>query len=220
MILFGTKTVKTPREHGEFFCPQCQARRAHKKRRGRQFFHLYFIPIIPISGGHEFIQCQDCKGEFHLDVLSHDPEKQRAEMEGAFNTAVTNVVAAMIAADGHIDPQEIARATDIVAQVTGAQLPPDEISTLATQALDGRVPVDSTLREVAPHINEHGKEMIVRIALDIAASDDDIAEDELRLIERIAGNLGMSPAHLRGIFAPDPDTDPKHAEDDSEESWR
>lgn len=51
--------------------------------------------------------------------------------------------------------------------------------------------------------------MLVRVALDIAASDGEVAPAVLALVARIASDLGMSLAHVRGII---------HAGSDDEEA--
>ena len=200
MIIFGTRGIHTTRERGHFHCPQCGAQQPFRKRRVRSFFHIYFIPLIPISGGTEYIKCDACKGDFQLGVLDYDPQKVADEIDAAFKTAVTSTIVAMVAADGEIEPEEVSRACELVAGVLKIELTPAEVEAQAREALDGHVPVDAALRNVAPHINEHGKELIVRVAADIAAADGDFAGAEMDLIVRIAGNLGMSEAHVRGIL--------------------
>ncbi|MAY74182.1 MAG: hypothetical protein CMJ31_05530 [Phycisphaerae bacterium] len=207
MIIFGTRSISTTRGRGHFHCPQCSARSAYRQRRARGFFHIYWIPLIPISGGKEYVRCDGCRSDFHLDILKHDPSKRQDEATNAFGQAVRHVVVAMIAADANIDPAEVARARQIVSNVLGHELDADEVYADATAALDGRIPIDASLRAAAEHVNEHGKEVLVRIAIDIAASDGELEDEEIDLIQRIAVNLGMSPAHLRGILLADPEPD-------------
>ncbi len=205
MIIFGTRTIHTTRERGEFHCPACGAKQAFRKRRARSFFHVYFIPLIPVSGGQEYIKCNACKGDFQLAVLEHDPGAAAAALDMAFMKAVVDIVVVIAAADGEIETSEVARAGEIVREITKVDMPPDELYARATEALDGHVPVDADLRALAPHINEHGKELLVRIALDMAGADGHIDDSEMEVVARIGENLGMSAAHLRGIIATDAD---------------
>ena len=62
-------------------------------------------------------------------------------------------------------------------------------------------PMSTYLARVAPSLNEHGKEMIIKCALSVAAADGHIDESEKAMIAEMAQILEMSDAHLRGIFA-------------------
>jgi len=212
MIIFGTRTIRTDRGQGEFFCPQCSGRRAYRLRRVRSFAHVYFIPLFPVSRAQEVVHCAGCQGDFVTAVLEHDPDAETRALREAFAEAVRCVVTAMIAADAEIDPAELTRARQVVHHFTRADFSEADLHARAVEALDGRVPIDATLRRIAPGINEHGKELLIRVAVDIAASDGDLRDAEIELVERIADNLGMSKAHLRGILlAPPAQGEPEEA---------
>ena len=49
MIIFGTKATRKLLDKGSFDCPQCNQTTNFEKRRARKWFHLYFIPIIPLE---------------------------------------------------------------------------------------------------------------------------------------------------------------------------
>lgn len=199
MIIFGTRPISSTKDRGEFFCPQCEGKKSFRRRRVRSFFHIYFIPLFPVSGGQDYVKCDACKGDFQVAVLDYDPEQALKQFDEAFHIAVEFVIVTMIAADSEIDPQEVDRAQQIVFEGTGIKIPADQIIASATEALDGRIPMDAALRDISQHVNEHGKELLIRVALDIAASDGEIVESEIELIERMAIALGMSAAHLNGI---------------------
>ncbi|MEO1972861.1 MAG: hypothetical protein ABGX07_14975, partial [Pirellulaceae bacterium] len=45
----------------------------------RNFFTLYFIPVIPLNIAGRFIECHSCGTCYEEEVLSYDPEIERAE---------------------------------------------------------------------------------------------------------------------------------------------
>lgn len=212
MIIFGTRVVKSKKSNGEFYCPQCAARRGFRAFRARRFFHIYFIPLIPTAQPVEVVECAGCRSGFHKDILKADPEAHLREAAEAFERAIDYVIVTMIAADGKIEEAELVRAHEIASQATQLNLSIDQIREQADAALDGRIPVDAALRSLAPRINEHGKELLVRIAADIAIADGDFDQTELELIERLAVDLGMSAAHVRGILLVSEDSDAADAE--------
>lgn len=69
-IIFGTKTRFKTLSAGEFFCPQCRAKRAYELRQARNWFTLYFIPLIPLNMLGEMVTCQTCGTNFQPDILS------------------------------------------------------------------------------------------------------------------------------------------------------
>lgn len=123
-------------------------------------------------------------------------------MDNALDEATRWVVIAMIVADGEIVASEIGRATHIVQRVTGALIDEAMIAEEAAAALDKQLPVGDVLRRIGPHLNNHSKELLIRIAVDIAATDGELAAGEIALVKRIAEDLDFSADDLRGIIAP------------------
>ena len=70
IILFGTKVRYTTLSAGQFYCPQCKARRDYELRKARYWFTIYFIPLIPLKTLGEFVKCLTCGTNFQKDVLS------------------------------------------------------------------------------------------------------------------------------------------------------
>ncbi|MCC6904501.1 MAG: zinc ribbon domain-containing protein [Anaerolineae bacterium] len=64
MIIFGTKVRGRKTGEGDFYCPRCQATRRYHYKEARQFFTLYFIPVIPLRRMGEYVECQTCKTAF------------------------------------------------------------------------------------------------------------------------------------------------------------
>ena len=69
MLIIGTMNWTSTRERGGFFCPECSIDRNFRRRASRPFLTLYFIPVIPIGGLSEFIECESCRLQFDDDVL-------------------------------------------------------------------------------------------------------------------------------------------------------
>ena len=57
------------------------------------------------------------------------------------------------------------------------------------------------LEKFIPVLDEHGKEMVFRAALAVAAADGELQDEERQLLAEIADVLQMSHAHVQGIFA-------------------
>jgi transcription elongation factor Elf1 len=70
MIIFGTKAKTQTLDEGDFYCPQCRMKRHYLRKQARPYFALYFIPLIPIGQGTEFVECQSCRTTFEPGVLA------------------------------------------------------------------------------------------------------------------------------------------------------
>jgi hypothetical protein len=61
MIIFGWKVRLAKRGGGTFQCPVCNAPRAYEHIAARNWFTLFFIPLIPLRNKGEFVRCSLCQ---------------------------------------------------------------------------------------------------------------------------------------------------------------
>lgn len=76
-IIFGMGPRRERIDEGEFFCPHCQAPRHYERLRVRNYFRLYFVPVLPLGEGHEVIVCNTCGNGFDPAVLASAPPKPK-----------------------------------------------------------------------------------------------------------------------------------------------
>ena len=73
LILFGTKDRRKVEQLGQFICPKCGVERDYEVISLREWFTLFFIPIIPTANNSEeredFVECRICKSVYDIDVL-------------------------------------------------------------------------------------------------------------------------------------------------------
>lgn len=60
-------------EAGQFFCPNEQGTRGYQHLEQRRWFTLFFIPLIPLGGRGEWVQCQSCGATYDVGVLQQFP---------------------------------------------------------------------------------------------------------------------------------------------------
>src|SRR2546429_1863716 len=73
MIIFGWRTRESTADTGEFHCPSCGAVQPYQFRVLKNWFTLYFIPVIPLNKLGEFVRCQGCGNAFRPEVLDREP---------------------------------------------------------------------------------------------------------------------------------------------------
>ncbi len=200
-IIFGTRGVTTTKEKGDFHCPQCGPGSSFKHKNVRRFFTLYFIPVIPLDKLGEYVECGQCKGTFHADVLDGSADNDGAHVQALFVVAMKQVMIAMLLADGVIDDDEVKEL-----QVTFQDLSGENISELELRnEIDVIQRTGSSAIElveaIAPGLNDQGKEMVITAAYQIAIADGNFDPSEQMLIEAIANAMEISPTHFKGIMS-------------------
>ena len=73
LFIFGigpkTKVIKS----AEFVCPVCRAHSRYELKQQRNYFSLFFIPLIPLSKTQgQFVICQNCGTKMPDHVLQHN----------------------------------------------------------------------------------------------------------------------------------------------------
>ncbi|QGJ70439.1 Hypothetical protein PBC10988_21360 [Planctomycetales bacterium 10988] len=201
MIIFGWRDRASTKERGNFYCPQCEAQNPFKRQEIRSWFTLYFIPVIPLHTKGEYVECNRCRGTFHVKVLSLNPEKQNEEFAAEYQHAMVAVMTAMLLADGNVDDSEIDRACEIYERVSGNQASRQDMLDYVNRTQQSGEDILPKVQQFATTLNEHGKEMIVKAAYMIAAADGTIDPSEQRFLGQLGGALGLSKAHFRGILS-------------------
>lgn len=85
-IVFGTRVKTEVVGEGEFFCPSCQKQRKYLRKKGKNYFALYFVPLIPMGEASEIIECQHCGRSYNPDVLKQKLSKPHPEVARLLNT--------------------------------------------------------------------------------------------------------------------------------------
>ena len=71
-FIFGIGPKTKVVEKSQFVCPVCRSRSAYELKQQRNYFYLFFIPLIPLSKAKgEFVRCLNCGTEMSSIVLKH-----------------------------------------------------------------------------------------------------------------------------------------------------
>ena len=74
IFIWGSRHLKSTRDTGRFYCPHCvKLDVAYQHQSAREWFTLYFIPVFPIGGHKEYIECLKCKNTYTTEVLELKP---------------------------------------------------------------------------------------------------------------------------------------------------
>lgn len=200
MIIFGTRGVTYSAGSGDFYCPQCRSNLPYSRKRVRRFFTLYFIPVIPLDLHGEYIECKQCRGTYRPEVLEYDPQSESAEFEAEFHQAVKRVMVHMMLADGEIEDEETQTIRHVYGQLTNCEMSEEDVLSEIEQVQHEQQDVTTSLAKWAGHLNDNGKEMVIKAAFLVAAADGEFQDEEKELLAAVGQALGMSSAHLNGVI--------------------
>ena len=72
LILFGTQDRRKVVGGWQFICPKCGVKREYEVVSIKEWFTLFFIPILPTAnneGREKFVECKTCKKVYDADEL-------------------------------------------------------------------------------------------------------------------------------------------------------
>ncbi len=202
MIIFGTRGITYNHQKGQFSCPSCESTN-YSHKRVRRFFTLYWIPVIPLDLLGEYIECDDCRGTYNNAVLEFDPSAGKAEFEAEWQRVMRRVLISMMLADGVVEEEEIVAIQDVYAKLSGEELTRDRIENEMHRARTDKTSLKDYLAGVAATLNDSGRELVIRAALMVAASDGDIAEEEMAMLVELGNALEVPPEHFNTILRGD-----------------
>jgi tellurite resistance protein len=195
ILIWGWRVRFKTLGQGVFFCPSCQGDRHYSHKKGRRWFTLFFIPVIPLNHvGEEFVECDTCRNAFRLSVLQVPTTSALSEqLVAATREAIVAVVRA-----GAAGPQTVRVALEVLSSASGAawneQSLQADLHNLDVNGLPNR------LTALARALNEHGRETFLASAVRVAAADGPLTDDERRILDHIAASLGMTQAHAHGVI--------------------
>lgn len=198
-ILFGTEPTAVRVGRGEFFCPECMARRSyHRTRVGRRLRLLG--AAFPAGRYGEYVECDQCLATFRPEVLAYDAAERTPSAVAEYQRAILRILALMAAADGVIREPEIAAVQQVFEGITGKTLSGEAV--LAEVRDAGRTPMTAArfLARVVGYLNDYGKEQVLRAAALISCCDGELHDHEAEVVRRLGGVLRLGAVRVEEIL--------------------
>jgi hypothetical protein len=194
LIIWGLRVVCHTITQGVFFCRKCGGDRSYRKRSGRRYITLFFIPAVPLSKTSVHVQCVTCKTRYVTEVLKLPTA---AQMQAALPAGARALVAVMLRAGDPGCPAARRRAVEMAA-AAGAQGYDDAAldADLAEPAAAAQRPIAALGGQLKPEAREWYLAELVRIAL----ADGPLTGAERAAAEAVAAELGMTQAQAYGVI--------------------
>lgn len=199
LIIVGLRVFYRSIGQGVFHCHRCGGDRDYRRKAGRRWFTLFFIPVIPFTRVGEHIRCADCGTRYRVQVLSLPTV---AQMQVALPAGMRAAAVAMLRAGGGSSAAARRRAIDAVRDA-GLQDYDDTAldADLSPSAIPGpgqdlSVPLNRLAIQLEVPAREWFLAEIVRMGL----ADGTLSGEERQAAQEIAAQLGMTPAQARGVI--------------------
>jgi uncharacterized tellurite resistance protein B-like protein len=206
MILIGTMNWSSTRSRGMFQCPNCESKETFRYKSSRPFLTLYFIPVLPIGGIEEFVQCGRCKNAFDPAVLTNrimpspasgtSPTLTDAPPD-SFQRDLLTIIALIMIEDGQVTEQEISVARTLYQNITKSSLSREELGRTCSQVRLKRVHLPSFLNTVVERRTHDEKLLLVQAMFGVAGADGSISPGRLAALMQSRSSLRIDESEFQ-----------------------
>ena len=195
LIIFGLRVFYRTIAQGTFYCRRCGGDRQYRKRSGRRWFTLFFLPVIPLNSVGEYIQCTTCRTRYVPDVLN---QPTTAQMQAALPAGMRAAVSAMLRSGDPASPVSRQRAIEAV---IGAGTPGYNEAMLSADLMQPFESIRPALNQVGGQLTIQAREWYLAEVIRIAMADGPLTETERHAALAIGVDLGMTQAQVVGVVA-------------------
>jgi len=194
ILFFGWRIVFRTIGRGVFHCPHEGADREYRLRTARRWFHVFWLPLIPLKRFGEIVECQTCNSRYEPDVLRVPTATAIADSLGrAMRMSVIDILRSSSAVSSLQHNASLNILRRYLPTYHDVDLRADVVS-LDTASLHEH------LQHIAPVLNDVGRESLVGNCAWVAVADGSLNSMSRIVLEQLGADLGMTPAHIRGVI--------------------
>ncbi len=190
LVSIGSDVYYRTLAGGVFHCERCGGDRPYRHRRGRRWFCLLTLPLIPLDRTGEHLRCVICHTCYRVELLAVPTIEQ---MQIALLGATTAACLAMLAAGGSANQAARRRAIALIMS-TGSPQP--------AQILAGPVPnLRPAIETLAIQLEMPAREWFLGRIVQVGLADGVLDSAERDVLGRVARYLGLSQVQAREVIA-------------------
>jgi hypothetical protein len=193
LLVFGVRYLYALVATGTFHCPVCGVDRGYRLRAPWSWFHVFWIPLVPLRHGESFVECDVCRSRFPEDVLGVPTSEQFGELL----SRGVRTAAAYLITTAEAGPEALDRAVVVLQRSLGPGYTREVLE--ADLAAHGQGSDFAVLGRLAGHLDPLGKERLLRGLADLQLVLGDGGDPDWSRLGDVSVALGITPAHLRGI---------------------
>ena len=195
LIIWGFRVFFRTVGAGFFHCPRCGGDRQYRRRTGRYFFTLFFIPVIPLKRTGEHVQCTTCRTRFPLDVLSVPTTSQ---MSAALPEGMRAAAVTMLLSGDPLSAPARQRALEAIHGAGGKPYGPGNLEADLRQPPSLQ---NGALAQVGAQLTPEAREWFLAEVVRIGIAGGPLTDRERQAAHAVAQFLGMTPAQTYGVVA-------------------
>lgn len=196
MIIWGSRGLTSTLESRQFHCPQCGTGRACSLKQVRNFFTLYFIPVIPLNVAGRYVECGSCGGTFAEEALEYDPEKAREET----NMQMLRVMILAALADGTVDDDEYDEIRKQYLELAGLPVSGEVLEREIRLATEAKADLNGFVSRFAGELTPHGKALVVKLAFHTMTASSELQPGHHAQLTRLQSTLQIPDDQYRALI--------------------
>jgi hypothetical protein len=194
LIIWGIRVFFRATGHGVFHCPRCGGDRQYRRRGGRRFLTLFFIPVIPLTRAGEHVQCLTCRTRYHVGALR---QPTTAQMQAALPAGMRAGAAAMLRAG---DPDSFPARHRAIQAIAGAGAQGYGDVALDTDLAEPDGAGAPALAQVGAQLAVPAREWFLAEVVRIGMADGPLTGAEREAAHLVGARLGMTRAQTLGVI--------------------
>jgi hypothetical protein len=183
---------------GTLHCQRCGGDRRYRQCAGRRWFHLLFVPVLPLDRVAEHVQCTTCATRYRSEVLAMPTT---AQMRAALPAATRVAVVAMLRAGDERSAAARACAVDSVRSAGAVNYGDVALAADLAHAKSAASKLASVLGTLAVQLTMPAHEWFLADVVRVGLADGQLTDGERCAARQIAAHLGMTPAQARGVIS-------------------
>lgn len=197
MIIFGSTTLNSTIDNGQFFCPRCNMTRQYRHIGVNRYFTLYFIPLIPLGRAGDYVECMQCTGTYGSEVLHYRPEGTEHLNSSASKlyTDLRRCLIAVLIEAQRTEPSTLAALQTWYEQQAHEQVSMEVIAQELRQAAEARANVGSFARSAFGPLGEDTKLSILQSGRSLLERSGRLEEREKAALRQLGYGLDI-PSRL------------------------
>jgi tellurite resistance protein len=182
---------------GVLHCHRCGGDREYQSCTARRWFHVLYIPVIPLDSVAEHVQCRSCLTRYRIEVLALPTS---AQMQAALPAGSLAAVTMMLRAGDQTSGPSRSRAIEVV---QAAGLPGYDEAALRADlaaAAESDRDVSAPLTALAGQLATPAPEWFLADAVRVGLADGPLSEQERDAARQIAAFLGLTEAQAHDVI--------------------
>jgi uncharacterized tellurite resistance protein B-like protein len=201
MLILGTTRLTFTKSKGTFHCPQCTKELPYRHRTVRNFFTVYFIPLIPLNLESEYVECGQCRGKFEPSVVDVTAEEFVAKQKQAAYELIRRGLVTILVLDDIVSDEELDVIRDFVRDHMQRDIDNDHMLSEAARVQQMGISPADYIASISAELEQTDRDVLVRYAFLLATANGELDEAHQQLLLELPNLIGMDQARYRDIIA-------------------